>query len=108
MPRRGGYLPPPTSFIFGAGQGNDIPGMVAMRSLGRQFGWLWGSVCGSTFGTCLAFEAYPLIAWGLLADITGPRAAIAIAGVLLLLTPILLPRRDRAWRQPIESAQKHA
>jgi MFS family permease len=31
--------------------------------------------------------------WGLLADLTGPRIAIAIAGVLLLLSPLLLPRR---------------
>ena len=34
--------------------------------------------------------------WGLLASITGPRAAIAIAGVLLLATPLLLPRRNHA------------
>jgi MFS family permease len=34
--------------------------------------------------------------WGLLASITGARTAIAIAGVLLLATPLLLPRRDRA------------
>ncbi|MFJ5798253.1 MFS transporter [Streptomyces decoyicus] len=32
--------------------------------------------------------------WGLLAGITGPRTAIAIAGLLLLATPLLLPRRD--------------
>jgi len=31
--------------------------------------------------------------WGLLAGVTGPRTAIAIAGVLLLATPLLLPRR---------------
>jgi MFS family permease len=34
--------------------------------------------------------------WGLLANITGPRIAIAIAGVLMLTTPLLLPRRDPA------------
>jgi hypothetical protein len=34
--------------------------------------------------------------WGLLASITGPRTAIAIAGVLMLVTPLLLPRRDYA------------
>jgi hypothetical protein len=34
--------------------------------------------------------------WGLLASITGPRTAIAIAGVLLLATPLLLPRRNYA------------
>lgn len=33
--------------------------------------------------------------WGLLAAVTSIRAAIAIAGVLLLATPFLLPRRDR-------------
>jgi hypothetical protein len=32
--------------------------------------------------------------WGLLASITGPRIAIAIAGVLMLATPLLLPRRN--------------
>jgi hypothetical protein len=30
---------------------------------------------------------------GLLAGLTGPRTALALAGVLLLATPLLLPRR---------------
>jgi MFS family permease len=34
--------------------------------------------------------------WGLLATITGPRAAIAIAGLLLLATPLLLSRHSHA------------
>jgi MFS family permease len=34
--------------------------------------------------------------WGLLASITSPRAAIATAGVLMLATMLLLPRRDHA------------
>ncbi|HWO58637.1 MAG TPA: MFS transporter, partial [Umezawaea sp.] len=33
--------------------------------------------------------------WGLLAAATGPRTAIAVAGVLLLATPLLLPRHVR-------------
>ncbi|GGN88253.1 MFS transporter [Actinoplanes lobatus] len=33
--------------------------------------------------------------WGLLATVTSPRTAIAIAGCLILITPLLLPRRDR-------------
>jgi MFS family permease len=37
--------------------------------------------------------------WGLLAGMIGPRTAIAIAGVLLLATPLLLPRRDPASSQ---------
>ncbi|MFF4209575.1 MFS transporter [Streptomyces sp. NPDC001796] len=32
--------------------------------------------------------------WGLLATVTGPRAAIAVAGMLLLATPLLVPRRE--------------
>ncbi|WP_405582776.1 MFS transporter [Streptomyces sp. NBC_01092] len=36
--------------------------------------------------------------WGLLATLTGPRAAIALAGVLLLATPLLLPRHEHAPR----------
>ncbi|MDX2561042.1 MFS transporter [Streptomyces sp. TX20-6-3] len=32
--------------------------------------------------------------WGLLAAAVGPRAAIGLAGVLLLATPLLLPRRE--------------
>ncbi|MDQ1356317.1 MAG: hypothetical protein QOG44_690, partial [Acidimicrobiaceae bacterium] len=32
--------------------------------------------------------------WGLLAGLTGARTAIALAGVLILATPLLLPRRD--------------
>jgi Major Facilitator Superfamily len=33
--------------------------------------------------------------WGLLASMTSPRTAIAVAGVLILATPLLLPRQDR-------------
>ncbi|MGE5131567.1 MAG: MFS transporter [Gemmatimonadota bacterium] len=39
------------------------------------------------------------LAWGLLAAVTGPRAAIAAAGLLLLGTPLLLPFRRRAHRE---------
>ena len=38
--------------------------------------------------------------WGLLAALTGPRVAIGIAGVLVLVTPFLLPRHDRTPAQP--------
>ena len=30
-----------------------------MTSLGRQFGWLWAAYAVSTFGTWLAFDAFP-------------------------------------------------
>ncbi|PAZ09514.1 MFS transporter [Streptomyces sp. SA15] len=34
--------------------------------------------------------------WGLLAALTGTRTAIALAGLLMLATPLLLPRHERA------------
>ncbi|MDB6161028.1 MAG: transporter [Gammaproteobacteria bacterium] len=37
-------------------------GLVVRRTLGRQFGWLWTAYAVSTFGTWLAFDAFPLIA----------------------------------------------
>lgn len=45
--------------------------------------------------------------WGLLAALTGPRTAIAIAGLLILTTPLLLPRHDdHAPRHEREPARK--
>jgi MFS family permease len=45
--------------------------------------------------------------WGLLAAVTSPRAAIAIAGVLFLATPLLLPRRENAPQAAGEPAVSH-
>nr|WP_205862829.1 MFS transporter [Planosporangium thailandense] len=42
--------------------------------------------------------------WGLLASLTSPRTAIAVAGILILATPLLLPRRDHAPRHERELA----
>ena len=36
--------------------------MEARRSLGRRFGWLWAAYAISTFGTWIAFDAFPIIA----------------------------------------------
>jgi MFS family permease len=41
------------------------------------------------------------VLWGLLAQLTGPRAAIALAGVLLLATPFLLPRQVDPSSAPV-------
>jgi MFS family permease len=49
--------------------------------------------------TSSATTAAMTAGWGLLAGLTSARTAIAVAGVLLLLTPLLLPRQDRT-RQP--------
>ncbi|AEM84956.1 MFS transporter [Streptomyces violaceusniger] len=46
--------------------------------------------------------------WGLLAAVTGPRIAIAIAGLLSLATPLLLPRHEHdASRSEQEPAPSH-
>jgi MFS family permease len=42
--------------------------------------------------------------WGLLASITSPRTAIAIAGLLILTTPLLLPRHDHTPQRERELA----
>lgn len=44
---------------------------------------------------------------GLLADVTGPRTALAVAGLLILATPLLLPRRDPAPRHEPDVAPSH-
>ncbi|MEV5268841.1 MFS transporter [Streptomyces werraensis] len=47
--------------------------------------------------------------WGLLASVTGPRTAIAVAGTLLLATPLLLPRRrEEAHSERDREAQAKA
>jgi MFS family permease len=55
--------------------------MVARRSPGRQFELLWASYAVSTFGTYLAFDAFPLIA--ILVLHTGPAkvSVLAAAGL---------------------------
>ena len=51
--------------------------------------------------TSLATAALTAV-WGVLASLTSPRIAIAVAGILLLATPVLLPRRDYVT-QPSDS-----
>ncbi|MEV6424572.1 MFS transporter [Streptomyces sp. NPDC051662] len=46
--------------------------------------------------------------WGLLAGLTGPRTAIAIAGLLLLTTPLLLPRHDNGAHHERVRAERPA
>jgi len=55
--------------------------MMARRSLGRQFGWLWSAYAVSTLGTWLAFDAFSLIA--ILALHAGPAevSVLAAAGL---------------------------
>ncbi|WP_344542795.1 MFS transporter, partial [Streptomyces levis] len=44
--------------------------------------------------------------WGVLAGLTGPRTALALAGLLLLATPLLLPRRDHTAGVGARSADR--
>ena len=50
--------------------------------------------------TSLATAALTAL-WGVLASLTSPRIAIAVAGILLLATPLLLPRRDHVPRPDV-------
>ena len=45
--------------------------------------------------------------WGLLATVTSARTAIAVAGLLVLTTPLLLPRRDRTEKHEHEPVPSH-
>ncbi len=45
--------------------------------------------------------------WGLLAALIGPRTAIAVAGLLLLATPLLLPRHDHTVQPEPEPARSN-
>ncbi|MFE0418911.1 MFS transporter [Streptomyces tendae] len=56
-------------------------GMVRGRSLGRRFEWLWAAYAVSTFGTRLAFDAFPLIAVMVLDAGPARVAALAAAGL---------------------------
>lgn len=53
--------------------------MVARRSLGRQFGWLWAAYAVSAYGSGLALGAFPLIA--VLVLHAGPAQVSALSAV---------------------------
>ncbi|MFF1508478.1 MFS transporter [Streptomyces sp. NPDC058326] len=52
--------------------------------------------------TTKASTAVLTAAWGVLGSLLGPRTAIGLAGLLLLTTPLLLPRRAAARRDEAE------
>jgi MFS family permease len=61
--------------------------MMVRRSLGRQFGWLWTAYAVSTFGTSLAFQAFPLIA--ILVLHAGPTAVSLLAAMGLAVGAVV-------------------
>jgi MFS family permease len=56
-----------------------VRSLVARRSLGRQFGWLWAAYAVSAYGSGLGFGALPLIA--VLALHAGPAEVSALSAV---------------------------
>ncbi|MGW2044564.1 MFS transporter [Streptomyces sp. NPDC001858] len=52
---------------------------MVRRALGRDFGWLWAAFAVSSFGTWLAFNAFPMIA--VLKLHAGPAEVAALAAV---------------------------
>ncbi|MFB7469100.1 MFS transporter [Streptomyces sp. NPDC056224] len=45
---------------------------------------------------------------GLLADVTSPRTALTVAGLLVLTSPLLLPRQDRTSQHEPELSRSHS
>lgn len=45
---------------------------------------------------------------GLLADVTSPRTALTVTGLLILATPLLLPRQDQTSQHQPELARSHS
>ncbi|MGW4498923.1 MFS transporter [Micromonospora sp. NPDC004336] len=77
--------------------------MVARRSLGRQFGWLWASYAVSAYGSGLGFGALPLIAVLVLdaspAQVSALSAVGPAVGALLALP--LAPRVEFHRKRPV-------
>ena len=75
--------------------------MVARRSLGRQFGWLWTAYAVSAYGSGLGFGAFPLIAVLVLHASPGEVSALSAVGpavgalIALPLGPWVEFRRKR-------------
>src|SRR5256884_1615450 len=55
--------------------------MTGRRSLGRQFGWLWGAYAVSAYGSGFGFGAFALVAIRVLHAGPGEVAALSAAGL---------------------------
>ncbi|WP_158846574.1 MFS transporter [Saccharothrix deserti] len=80
--------------VFATYRLNHVPTDRAARTLSA-----WSVTSKATIAAMTAL-------WGLLAGLTSPRTAIAIAGLLILTTPLLLPRHDNA-QQPEQSPARN-
>ncbi len=73
--------------VFATGRLERTPADRVVRTLSA-----WSATSKASIAALTAL-------WGLLASVTGPRTAIAVAGALLLATPLLLPRGREDARQ---------
>ncbi|GGL29273.1 MFS transporter [Nocardia jinanensis] len=80
--------------VFGAYRLEQLPADRATRALAA-----WAISKKATIAIVTAL-------WGLLAACTGPRTAITLAGVILLATPLFLPRRDTGGAPENSAAAK--
>src|SRR2546429_6366706 len=55
--------------------------MTGRRSLGRQFGWLWGAYAVSAYGSGFGFGAFALVAIRVLHAGPGEVSALSAAGL---------------------------
>jgi MFS family permease len=69
------------------------PVLATYRLTHTETGHVARTLSAWSISTSAAIAALTAL-WGLLAHITSPRAAIAVAGILSLATPFLLPRHD--------------
>lgn len=84
------------------GSVDERPPLAAQRPLGPQFRWLWGAFAISSFGTWIAFDAFPLIAILVLhagaAEVSALASASLAVGAMLAvpLGPWVERRRKRS------------
>lgn len=82
------------------------PAMGGRPSLGRRFGWLWAAYSVSTFGTRLAFDAFPLMA--ILVLHSGPTAVSVLAAAGLAVGAVIAiplgPWVDLRRKRPVMMA----
>lgn len=74
-------------------------GVSALKAVGLAVGAILAVPIAPLHATIAVLTAL----WGLLAGVTGPRTATAIAGVLMLLSPFLLPRQARGRSETVAS-----
>ncbi|WP_217238435.1 MFS transporter [Streptomyces sp. AC555_RSS877] len=80
--------------------------VYATERLQRTPAHLTAQILSTWSAVSKLLQAALMVIWGILATLTSPLAAIALSGVLLLSTPLLLPRRIHVSApEPVTSAE---